>query len=204
MNLLDAITQVADDLTEPHQHREPYHVWTGSRNKQIRHHITTMPGLLAQLRDSITPVGGIGQGHSVPNSRPPLALEAVSRYLVISNGVNRWTWSLKLQWRGTVESSIRQLVGHAPSLDPDVARQLLAEMREWRRWCCVYTGWERLYRPANVPCPVCAALNTLRINLTNKTAACTACRAGWSEDDGSIYVLGDHIKVASERATLTC
>jgi hypothetical protein len=102
-----------------------------------------------------------------------------------------------------VESNVRALVGKAGGLDDDTVRRLLADMRQWHRWCNVLTGWESVYRPAGVPCPVvdCWKTNTLRINLTAKTAMCRACGATWSQDDGSVFILADHIRAKSDRVT---
>lgn len=204
MSLLDDIRDVADALTEPHIHSEPIRTWV-NRNLKIRHHRTVQPGLLAQLYQAIVFVtsGFDGPAGSPPGSRPPLAVEALSRHDTISMAVLRWCTSLSLATRASAESNIRALVGAAASLDHDTARALLDEMRQWLRWCAVMTGWETIYRPAGVACPVvdCGQVNTLRINLTAKTAMCRACSATWSDDDGSVAVLADYIRQRTDRVS---
>lgn len=203
MTQLQQITDVADDLTEPHIHSEPITFWDANRHRKIRRHQTVQPGLLAQLYQSVMPVSSSGDepAGGVPGSRPPLAVEALSRHDQISMAVLRWCTSLHLATRVSVESNVRALVGAAPSLDDDTAAVLLCEMRQWRRWAAVLTGWENLYRPARVPCPVvdCGKTNTLRVNLTAQTAMCQACSATWSQDDGSVAVLADYIRTFTEK-----
>lgn len=202
------IAAVADELTEPHQHIERIPYWNGSRNKKIRVHTTIQPGLLAQLHASVAdPVRDAEHlgGRQTPASRPPLALEALSKHVAIVIGVTRWCWSLRLEIRDTAESNIRALVGKASELDTETRRALYDEMRLWRRWAAVMTGWESdLFEP-RVACPVCDKVGTLRVNLKAKQAFCNNidCAAGWSDEDGSLYVLADHIRLRSEtRAVL--
>jgi hypothetical protein len=202
VTLLDQIRDTADRLTEPYVHSEPVVYWDANRNKKIRRHRTLQPGLLAQLYQAVV---FVASGDSVaggpPGSRPPLAVEALSRHDTISVAALRWCTSVGLTTRVSVESNIRALVGAAGGLDSDTARALLAEMRQWLRWCLVMTGWESVYRPAGVACPVveCGQVNTLRINLTAKTGMCRACSATWSDTDGSIAVLADYIRTRTER-----
>lgn len=206
MSLYDAIRDLADDLTEPHMHSEPIKYWDGNRNKKFRWHVTVQPGLLAQLYQSVMPVSSSAEPHAggVPGSRPPLAVEALSRHDEIAMAVLRWCTSLRLATRVSVESNVRQLAAAAQAFDDDDAKVLLSEMRQWRRWCAVLTGWESLYRPAGVACPIdsCGKTNTLRVNLTAKTAMCQACASTWSEDDGGIGVLASYIQTVTSGARM--
>jgi len=206
MTMLDAIRDLADQLTEPHMHREPYTLWV-NRNRKTLHHVTVQPGLLAQLYQSVIPASSSGDAPAggVPGSRPPLALEALSRHDEIAMLVMGWCEELRLPLRVSVESNVRALVGAAPTLDNEGQRDLLAALRRWRHWCAVLTDWEHLYQPRGIPCIAitdgvqCEQSNTLRINLTAKTAMCKACGATWSDDDGSISVLADYIRRRSDR-----
>jgi hypothetical protein len=204
VTILEHITNLADELTEPHIHTEPVLYWDDNRNRKTRHHRTIRPGLLAELYQSVIPAscGPDAPTGGVPGSRPPLAVEALSRHDEISMAVLRWCTSLNLTSRAGAESNVRALVGAAANLDRDTATALLSEMRQWRRWCAVLTGWENLYQPAGVPCPVvdCGKSNTLRINLTAQTAMCRACAATWSGDDGTITVLASYIRTRTDRA----
>jgi hypothetical protein len=198
VTLLDSLRDVADALTEPHIHSEPIRTWDRNRNLKIRMFKTVQPGLLAQLYQSVIPAGSTGEppAGGVPGSRPPLAVEALSRHDEVSMAVLAWCRQLALPTRVSVESNIRALIGAYAHLDDDDQRELLRQMRQWQRWCSVLTGWESLYRPAAVPCPIiaCGKTNTLRINLTAKTGMCQSCGAAWSDEDGSIGVLGDYIR----------
>jgi hypothetical protein len=201
VSLHDTIRDLADELTEPHMHSEPVPFWDNNRNRKFRRHITVQPGLIAQLYQSVMPASSSFEPHAggVPGSRPPLAVEALSRHDEIAMAVLRWCTSLNLRTQVSVESNVRRLAARAQSFDDADARVLLSEMRQWRRWCAVLTGWESLYRPARVPCPVvdCGRTNTLRINLTAKTAMCQACGTTWSEDDGTIGILAGYIQAAT-------
>lgn len=206
MSLHDAIRDLADDLTEPHMHAEPITYWDNNRNRKTRRHVTVQPGLIAQLYQSVMPVWTSSEPSAagVPGSRPPLAVEALSRHDQITMAVLRWCTSLHLATRVSVESNVRQLAAAAQQFDDDDARALLSEMRQWRRWCAVLTGWENLYRPAGVSCPIvdCGRTNTLRVNLTAKTAMCHTCGSTWSEDDGTIGVLAAYIQTVTSGARM--
>lgn len=201
MNPLDQIAETADALTEPHLHREPIHYWDTNRHRKLRHHITVLPGLLAQLYQSVIPASSSAEPHAggVPGSRPPLAVEALSRHDEIAMAVLRWCRQLDLEPRVSVDSNVRALVGAAGRLDGDDQKELLREMRRWRGWCSVMAGWENVFNPAGATCPRpgCGRTSTLRINLTAKTALCRACGTTWSDEDGSIGVLARHIEFGS-------
>jgi hypothetical protein len=204
VTLHDDIRDTADALCDSHMHREPIQYWDGNRNKKIRHHITVQPGLLAQLYQSVIPASSSAEPHAggVPGSRPPLAVEALSRHDEISMAVLRWCTSLRLPTLVSVESNVRRLAAAAMSFDDDDARALLSEMRRWRNWCAVLTDWERIYRPAGIPCPVvdCGQVNMLRLNLTARTGMCRGCGATWSEDDGTIGVLAEYVVAVTNNA----
>lgn len=202
--MLDAIREVADDLTEPHMHSERIRDWDGNRNPKYRTHTTVQPGLVTALEACIPPAGTITEGSIGGSfaSRPPLALEALSRHQTIRRAVHRWCYSLDIKVRKSVESNIRALVGAAAQLDDDTAKMLLAEMRQWRRWAAVLTGWEKVLTLYRVPCPVCEQPGTLRINLTNATAMCRHCSSTWADDDGSIQVLARHVEMHTEKTSL--
>lgn len=193
MDVLQEIADVAGELADGRQHTERIPFWDGQRNKKYRTHTIVLPGLLAQLYESVIPSSAEADGaRSHPASKPPLALEALSAHSWVVTAVTRWCWSLRIDLRDTVEGNVRALVGAAANLDSDTAHSLLSEMRSWRRRCAVMTGWERLYCP-HVPCPVCEKVGTLRVNLSVKQAFCTNadCRADWSEE--TIGLLGEYI-----------
>lgn len=200
-DILADIADVAAELADGRQHTERIRYWDKSRNEKWRTHTTIQPGLLAQLYESVMPGSADADGSRPhPTSRPPLAIEALSLYGVIQIAVFRWAHSLRLEQRDTTESMLRSLVGAAPQLDDDTAKALLSELRSWRRWCAVMTGWESPLFAPRAACPVCDKVGTLRVNLSVAQAFCTACGSGWDREDGGIEVLARHIRAATEGA----
>lgn len=199
-NTLLDIAAIADELTEPRKHREPYSTWSTSRHRVDRFHETSVDGLLAQLKAAFVPgrAEQLESGSGIPGSRPPLALEAVSRHTMITLEAGRWAWSLRLTQRATVESNIRALIGSAGSMDSDTQLALLTDLRRWRTWCAVLTGWERPpFRPS-APCPSCERANTLIIRLDTQRAFCRNVDCGSTWDTSTIGVLAEHIRTWTE------
>jgi hypothetical protein len=199
--MLQDIADTADALTEPHQHHEPIHDYDQHRNKRMRRvYTTTQPGLLHALWEAIEPGradtnGAQGGGFG---SAPPLCLEALSRHTAIQIGVTWLCWTIGTPQRDTTASSIRALVGAAANIDSDAQRFMLRELRTWRTWCAVMTGWQTPAYAPNVPCPACEKASGLRINLGRKTAMCIHCDARWDED--RIGVLADYVRATKEAA----
>lgn len=197
------IADLASELADPRPvvTRTPF--WDDNRNRKFRVHTVTLPGLLGQLYESVVPSGSAGEGgaRTHPGSRPPLALEALSRHTEITLAVATWCWKLRITQRDTVEGNLRALVG--ASMHREEAEDLLRDMRRWRSWAATMTGWETITRLDGVPCPVveCGKTGSLRLNLTAKTAYCAnpdrdqdglrVCGAHW--DDTSIGVLAEYV-----------
>ena len=197
VNPHDQITTLADELTEPHVNREPYTVWDGNRHRKVMHHVTVQHGLLTQLYRAVlaATTGTDESARSIPGSRPPLALEALSRHQQITAGARVWHahfFGLRPPL-ASPESNIRRLVGAASTATDSEQRALLADLRRWTSWCRVYLGLEQIRRITGTRCPIpdCNTLGTLRINLTTSHGMCTACGAAWNRD--SIGVLAEHI-----------
>lgn len=85
MNPLDHIRDLADELTEPHINREPY---------------TVQHGLLTQLYRAVLPTS-LAEDGTVPASKPPLELEALSRHQEITDTANRWATGIGVKPRTT-------------------------------------------------------------------------------------------------------
>jgi hypothetical protein len=204
-DVLADLLVAADELTDGRQHTERTPYWDDNRNRKFRTHKVTLPGLLAQLYESVYPsAGGEGGRRPHPGSRPPLALEALSTHTVITIAVVKWCWDLRIDQRDTVESNIRALVAAVTLQDADVQHRLRADLRRWRTWCAVMTGWERVDTYPAVSCPVCDLRGSLRVNLTTGRGYCTnhdldadgtlVCGSTWTADDGTLMVLGQHIR----------
>lgn len=203
MTLLDQITDLADELTQPHAHREPYTIWDGQRHRKALHHITVQHGLITQLYRAVLPSSAAtdGNGGSIPGSRPPLEIEALSRHQQITAAAKGWCNTLAIEVRTKPEDTIRGFVGAAPSLDEPQQRALAADLRRWAHWCRVYLGMEQVRQIAGVPCPLadCNGRGSLRINLTTSHGLCIACGATWAHD--TIGILAEHIRAGRTERT---
>ncbi len=193
------IAVLAEELCDPREHVERLYEWTKSRNRKIAKKVTSVqPGLLEQLRDAIrgaTVIDEVGR-RSVPDSRPPLLLEALARHLEIVTGTNEWISHVRETHRGDLESNVRALVGAAASLDRAERFGLLRDLRRWRSWAAVMSGWANPALQPHVRCPNpdCATMGSLRVNPERKRGFCVECRQIWDDRDGSINVLAAYIK----------
>lgn len=194
----DDLRDTADALTEPSIHRAPIPYWDKNKHRQIRHHQTVQPGLLTQLYQAVIPAASApvddapgAAGH--PESRPPLAIEALSAHAEIAGHIRAWCADYGLTLRPTGESNLRQLTAKAMSFDEPTARTLLADLRRWRRWCLVMTGWEKVTDLRGASCPECSTVGSVRVNLTTSSALCRACPATWSHEDGNLGALARHV-----------
>lgn len=196
---LNLIADLADELTDSRQHREVIWGWSPSRHRiKTGEHITIQTGLLEQLRDAIYPTATIGDApgpRSLPQSKPPLLLEALSHHIAITMGANRWIWELKAINRGTPESNIRTLVGAAAATDEDTRRALTSDLRRWRNWAAVMTGWANPPMTPRVPCPNpdCGHMSTLRILPERRAGMCSKCDRVWDDTDGTIEALAEWV-----------
>lgn len=206
-DLMADLRDTVDALCDPSQHREPIHGWDHNRNRKVvGHHVIIRPGLLAQVGEMVYPGTPPDSGNfvvrSVPGSRPPLRLDASSAYMQIHLAVTRWSLSLHLDLRDTIESSVRQLLGRIAAEDRDTQAALLGEMRSWRHQCEIITGLKDPDPQLQVPCPQCGN-RTLRVNLADQAARCgyeevvdgerRRCGATWDEPSGTIGVLARYI-----------
>jgi hypothetical protein len=192
------LLDVADELTEPHIHVERLPFWDDNRNRKYREHRTTQPGLLAQLYEAaVEPVKVVDEagGKGKPKSRPPLAIEAYSRYNDICVGALRWVTSVNVKPRETAESNIRALIGIASRFDLDTLEALLYEMKAWRRWAAVMTGWQtRVFRP-RIACPYCDTSGSIFVNGTEQLAYCNECQMYWEGED--LVEMAERVRVAA-------
>ena len=191
----------ADELTDPRRHVESITGWVNRNRKTIRRTVT-LPSLLEQLAAAVVPGETHVEGDTTPSgfaSRPPARLDAIDRLLAIEASAARWVASMGLVVREDTCGNIRALVGISGTLDSDTLAALITEVTMWRAWAATVTGWSTPpFRP-HVPCPVCDKVGSLRIRLDRKTACCMECGDVWEEADGSIFLLGEHVKAETER-----
>lgn len=211
-DILQDIYDASSALTEPRSNSEPRWTWDTNRNrKPLPPHVTTVPGLIQQLREVAEPgAGGDGGGSTGPGS-VPVTLSAVSLLAAISFGAKfrAKRWQVNLDERTTPEDHIRGLVGMAarrPSGDQD---ELARELRSWTWQAEIVTGWRSPPRSLPAPCLQCGARGTLLAyaHEDNPRAKCVECGASWAEipheDEGSIRILADHVTRYTARAGLT-
>lgn len=197
MNPLHVIADNAELLTDPRHHTERIWDWSPTRNKRTRRvHITTQPGLLAQLAELAEPGHTDHSSRSVPASRPPLTA-ARQALTDITTDVNRWLHRTHLTARDTVEANIRALVGAAPTLDHAQQTRLATDLHAWVRRAQIHTGWADPPWHPQAPCPVCGQ-RALSVRLDQQTAHCNGrtadqpCTATW--DATTIGILARHIR----------
>jgi hypothetical protein len=186
VSTLAMLFELAEELCDPHVHVERVPYWDASRNKKHREHRTIQPGLLAQLYEAaVEPVKTLQEAgtRDKPKSRAPLAIEAFSRYSEITTAALRWVISIRLAPRNSVESNIRGLVGLAPRFDLDTTEALLQEMRTWRRWAALLTGWQSQVFQPRINCPVCSTPSSIFVNSAEQLAYCGECQHSWEGDD---------------------
>jgi hypothetical protein len=192
------IADLAEELCDATQHVERIYGWTPSRHRKlINEHVTIKSGLIDQLREAIfgtTATEDEGR-RSIPSSKPPLLLEALARLLDITIGSNEWIHRTREVNRGDLESNVRALVGAAGRLDSSVRIELLVDMRRWRSWAAVMSGWALPPYQPHVACPMstCGKLSSIRIILERKTGLCVECQTVWDDRDGSINLLAAYI-----------
>ncbi len=221
-DIMTDLRDTVDSLCDPHQIREPRgHIWDHNRHKkQLPDHVTVLPGLLQQLADIVYPGSPPDNGagptsRPVPQSRPPLRMDAASAHLAIVMAVTRWHVSLGLELRDTIESSVRQLLGRIATEDSDTQTTLLSEMRSWQRQAEIICGHRQPDPQLQVPCPRCGE-RRLRVNMADLTARCDGrpdgepCGSRWAEQedpDRGVYPIGvlarhiaDHQRLSKEGA----
>lgn len=121
-DLLADIAETADVLTDPRMNREPRWGWDHNRNREaLEAHITTVPGLIQQLRDLAEPGVDGDQGTRGGPTSVPVAIDAVSLLGSIEHGAHqRLAGAIRVgcrvEPRAGAEACIRALVGIAHNL----------------------------------------------------------------------------------------
>jgi Zn ribbon nucleic-acid-binding protein len=210
-DLLADIAEAASMLTDSRSNSEPRWTWDASRNrKPLPPHVTTVPGLIQQLRDAEEP-GSSGDGGGAGGGSLPLGLSALSLLGAITFGaaMRAKRWGVNLDQRTTPEEHIRGLVGLASRQSSGEQDELARELRSWRWQAEIVTGWRSPPRELIAPCPQCGARGTLLAyaHEDNPRARCLECGAGWAEipreDEGSIRILAAHVTAHQKRSGLT-
>jgi hypothetical protein len=185
--------------------------------------VVTIPGLIQQLREMAVP-GSAEEGpgaKSAPDSKPPVALEAVSLLASIEHGTRKRLLDLQDEFAGTdaktrrkvevrpaAEDNVRAYVAAAAMLDSGRQSQMLAELRSWRRQAEVVCRWQAGAVELVAPCPApildprtgterpCGARGSLLANPDTEAARCITCGAEWSpEESGQLFA---HVKAYTE------
>lgn len=156
----------------------------------LRRHEIRVPGLIEQLYMAATDpslVAEEGGSRMKPKSKPPLAVEAWSRFQDVDRAVRRWVRSVRITEHSDLSRCIRELVGAAAgqrgylAWDEETTEALLLEMRSWRTWAAILTGWESAPWRPYIHCPVCEGVSTIWVNMTVGSAYCASCKFDWDD-----------------------
>lgn len=119
-DVLTAIKDESDLLTNTRQHSEPRWERDEHRNKKpAKPHITTVPGLIQQLRDLAAPGAATQAGSNGFNEAAPVAMDAVSLLASIEHGAAKRLHDAaaageRFDRRLTAEDCLLALVGLVP------------------------------------------------------------------------------------------
>lgn len=135
----DTDTRLTDMAANIRQLTDPIHL-------AHRGHIHTRMCLLDQLRCAVEPAHAETNGRrGIPDSRPPVRVDAVDALATIEVELSGWHARLRLpspprdtDWQKTV---MRALVGAWPNLPPDHQDWLAADVDSWWRSAAHITGW---------------------------------------------------------------
>lgn len=194
--MVQDIADIADQLLHTRELVVPVYGWTGQRNRtRTGEHRVRHASLLDELAAAAFPGQG-DHGRAAAVSRPPVNLDAVSKYLTIQLGVVRLSNLLDLDLRDTLTASISGIVGASATTTSDLQAEVLREIRRWRRWAAIAVGWESPPRPLTAPCPVedCNTMGSLRMwagdrnGTMVKEAWCETCGTRWT-DEGALINL---------------
>lgn len=209
------IADAVEALCAGRQHNEPRWEWDANRHrKALTPHRTVVPGLIQQLRDlaaeGATNTNDSGV-HSVPESSPPGAFDAVALVAAITFGAAwRVGWvrearGVDIAPRETPEGNLSALIGVLSRIDSGAQRDIRAEVCSWRRQAEVLTGWSQPPIELVAPCPVvdtdghgkaCGARGTLLAQRDGSGARCLACGASW--DEATVGLLLAHVQRYTE------
>lgn len=189
------VIEMFDHLCGPHKLTEAYerqmdHA-NGSQTKYDDLHVTLVPALMHQLRESIDRSTGTGNGTSL-KSKPAARLDAIDTYTQIDKAAAKWVRKLGEDDVGDAIACIRKLAGLRVSADAAARTSIDRDVRRWWTWARVATGWDS---PALTPyntCLACGALGTLKVRPAEEIAVCTGCQETWDPD--TIGMLARHIR----------
>lgn len=183
MTAFEALVEVQQDLTDSRMIVEMV-------GNPLRRHEIRVPGLIEQLYLAATDPSlhaEEGGTRMKPKSKPPLAVEAMSRFQDIDRAARRWVKSVRVEEHADLGRCVRELVSAAAgqrgylAWDEDTIDALLVEMRQWRRWAAVLTGWESAPWRPYIKCPVCEGVSTIWVNMAAGSAYCASCMFSWDD-----------------------
>lgn len=209
--------QLVHQLTEPHQHREPYEYEHlndgGSTTRYQLGHITHQPSLLDQVWGTVGTRGQGGEvGATAPTSKPSANLDAIDCAATIDLEAARWIRDLGEDDPLDTAGCIRRLHALTASVDrchrggptrTDTGRvdccpwhAIEVDVRSWWVRARVLTGWDTAAVRLDGTCPLCGEHGSVRVRYSSQLATCTVCRETW--DEASIGMLAEHIRMEAE------
>ena len=186
----DDLTDMVNELTQPHQHREHHQIRKGKTWYGL-HHITTVPPLLWQLQHAAPTGTGDDRDNGGYESRPTARLEALDCLIHIDLEASRWVRDLGEDDPLDTAGCVNRLHGLARS-HPESAHAIAHDMRRWHTQARILTGWDLpAWRPDNT-CPLCGVKGGLRVKLLDQCGFCARCGETWVPE--TIGLLADHIR----------
>lgn len=212
------VVDMVRELCEPSSHQEFYRPERGAKKSargQHRYHITLTPPLLAQLYQSVAPLGSVEAGAVTPaTSRPAARIDAIDTAVRIDADAGRWLEQLgsaadlplpRIRKLASLIPSLERCRRHYPTQQNGgrdehhrviccTAHKVEADIGRWWTWARVVTGWDMpAWQPDNT-CPLCGVRGSLRIRVVEQLASCVndVCRETW--DETTIGLLADHIR----------
>lgn len=198
---LDRLHTAIDTLLLPRTTVEVMPGWNRHRNRTMTTHRVQHQPLLIELRLAVhhgdNRIENTGSS-TVPGPRDGARLGPIYTINRIRDGALEWGHRLNTN-RPKLADQLRGIAGAALSTTDDMLAWLALDAVRWVVWAEVICGWRTPpFAPWGVPCPPCGIAGGLRIHYAQQKACCLHCGADWHKRDGSIYILGEHVRGHTE------
>lgn len=166
--------------------------WTHTELVNGRIRRLKVTGLIRQLREGLTPLGGTpdeDSPQSIPDSRPPVPDEPFAVLLAIGRAVKGFRVAYSIS-RSQDADVLRALNGILPGLDDAAALTLVTDIGVLVQRAEVATSWRLHHRRLRGCCPDCGRNGTVMVRIDDfgpQDAFCVSCGTEWPR--GSLGIL---------------
>lgn len=203
---MTTIHTIHTELTQWHQHRQPY-TFEGTMSSWDTYHTTQVPPLITQLNNADKRPTELDLGGTTPTSKPTANLEALDTLIHIDHEAAAWVRKLGHDDPGNTIACITKVYSLAASAKfcghnkATIENQTTTccdchrierDMRRWWTQARIASGWDTAPWKPNNTCPVCSERRSLRIRPDDRAAFCVGCRETW--DQGTIGLLAEHVR----------